>query len=367
MKVLQVGKFFDPYRGGIETVLKDLCTELQSRVELHVLVANTGPHTVHEQRGYKITRAANWGMVLSSPMTPGFPGWVRRLPGDVVHVHLPNPVGEMSYLLAARDRPLVAHFHSDIVRQKSLLRVYAPLLKSFYERASCIVAPTPNHINVSPFISKFRSKCRVVPFGISLQRFDLTESLLGRVQQLRSNGPAILFVGRLVYYKGLEYLVQAMSQVNAELWIIGIGPLEAKLREMTAQLNLQDKIKFLGDVADEDMPAYYHACEVFVLPSVANSEMFGIVQLEAMACHKPVVATSLPTGVSWVNQHGVTGLLVPPQDVKALVDAINKLLGSEGMRRELGEAGRQRVEKEFTAARMADGMMEVYRDVSGAH
>ena len=367
MKILHVGKFFDPYRGGIETVLKDLCTELQSRVDLHVLVANTSPHTVHEQRGYKITRAANWGTVLSSPMTPGLPGWLRKLAGDVVHVHLPNPVGEMSYLLAARERPLVAHFHSDIVRQKSLLRIYAPLLKRFYERASCIVVPTPNHINVSPFVSRFRGRCRVVPFGISLQRFILTESTKLRVEQLRQDGPTLLFVGRLVYYKGLEYLIQAMSAINAQLWIIGVGPLEAKLKQLTVQLNLQEKIHFLGDVADEDMPAYYHACDVFVLPSVANSEMFGIVQLEAMACRRPVVATNLPTGVSWVNQHGVTGLLVPPRDGRALADAINKLLGSATMRQELGEAGRQRVEKEFTSARMADGMMEVYQDVSGIH
>jgi glycosyltransferase involved in cell wall biosynthesis len=367
LKVLHVGKFFDPYRGGIETVLKDLCTELQSRVELHVLVANTGPRTVHEQRGYKITRAANWGTVLSSPMTPGFPGWVRKLPGDIVHVHLPNPVGEMSYMMSARGRSLVAHFHSDIVRQKSALRIYGPLLRAFYARASRIVVPTPNHIAVSPFVSQFGKKCRVVPYGISLQKFDLTESVQHRIQQLRLDGPTLLFVGRLVYYKGVEYLIQAMSQIDAQLWIIGVGPLEAKLKQMTVQLNLQEKVHFLGDVADEDMPAYYHACDLFVLPSVANSEMFGIVQLEAMACRKPVVATDLPTGVSWVNQHGVTGLLVPPRDAESLAEAIKNLLGSATMRQEFGEAGRKRVEKEFTSARMADGMMEVYRDVSGTH
>jgi len=366
LKVLQVGKFFDPYRGGIETVLKDLCAELQSRVDLHVLVANTSPHTVHEQRGYEITRAASWGTLLSSPITPGFPGWVRKLRGDIVHVHLPNPVGEMSYMMSAGGRPLVAHFHSDIVRQKFALRIYGPLLRSFYARASCIVVPTPNHIEISRFVSQFKGKCRVVPYGICLPRFDYTEPVALRAGKLRESGPAVLFVGRLVYYKGLEYLVEAMSGINATLWIIGSGPLESKLKQMTAQLNLQARINFLGDVADEDMPAYYHACDVFVLPSVANSEMFGIVQLEAMACRKPVVATSLPTGVSWVNQHGVTGLLVPPRDARSLAEAINKLLDNEAMRQELGGAGRQRVEKEFTATRMAEGMMEVYRDVSGA-
>lgn len=367
LKVLQVGKFYDPYRGGIETVLKDLCDELQSRVDLQVLVANTATRTVHEQQAFPITRVASLGTLFSSSVTPSFPRWIRKLPGDILHVHMPNPVAEMSYLVAARSRPMVAHFHSDIVRQKSLLRAYTPLLESFYRRASAIVVPTPNHISVSPFVSKFRQKCRVVPFGIRLGRFDLTEAISKQTDQLRSDGPALLFIGRLVYYKGIEYLIEAMSRVKARLWIIGTGPLDAKLRQLAAELHVQDRIKFLGNVPDEEIPAYYHACDVFVLPSVANSEMFGIVQLEAMACRKPVVATTLPTGVSWVNQHGVTGLLVPPRDAQALSDAINELLASSSMRADMGQAGRTRVETYFTSARMADGIMEVYQDIRGVH
>ena len=363
LKVLQVGKFYDPYRGGMETVLRDLCDELQSRVDLHVLVANTSALTVHEQRAFPITRVASWGTLFSSSITPSFPGWMRKLPGDILHVHMPNPVAEMSYLMVARDRPLVAHFHSDIVRQKFLLRVYAPLLEAFYKRVSRIVMPTPNHISVSPFVSRFKEKCRVVPFGIRLSKLDLTEAISRRADQLRSDGPAILYLGRLVYYKGIEYLIRAMSQVNAQLWIIGTGPLEPELQRLTVQLNLQGKVRFLGNVSEEEVPAYYHACDVFVLPSVANSEMFGMVQLEAMACRKPVVTTNLPTGVSYVNKHGVTGLLVPPREPAALAEAINKLLGSRSLRQEMGEAGRERVEAEFTAAKMADGIMDVYHEV----
>jgi glycosyltransferase involved in cell wall biosynthesis len=363
LKVLQVGKFYDPYRGGIETVLRDLCDELQSRVELQVLVANTSAQTLHEQRAFPVTRVASWGTLLSSSITPSFPGWMRKLPGDILHVHMPNPVAELSYLMAARNRPLVAHFHSDIVRQKFLLRAYAPLLESFYKRASRILVPTPNHISVSPFVSKFKQKCRVVPYGIRVNRFDLTAVTSKMADQLRSDGPAILFIGRLVYYKGIEYLIQAMSRVNARLWIIGTGPLETDLQQLTVQLNMQSKVRFLGNVSDEDVPAYYHACDVFVLPSVANSEMFGMVQLEAMTCRKPVVTTNLPTGVSYVNKHGVTGLLVPSRKPAALAEAINKLLGSRSLRQEMGEAGRKRVEDEFTAAKMADGIMDVYQEV----
>ncbi len=363
MKVLQVGKFYDPYRGGMETVLKNLCEGLHASVDLHLLVANTSFRTVHEQREFPITRVASWGTLFSSSLTPSFAAWLRKLPGDIVHVHMPNPVAEMSYLLAARRRPLVAHFHSDIVRQKSLLRAYAPLLDAFYARASCIIVPTPNHISASSFVARYRDKCRVVPFGISVEKFDLTEATAKKVGELRNGRPTILFIGRLVYYKGVEYLLQAMQDLPAQLWIIGTGPLEAGLKQQAAQLNLQDKVKFLGNVPEEDIPAYYHACDIFALPSVANSEMFGMVQLEAAACRKPVVSTSLPTGVSWVNQHGVTGFLAQPRDAAALAEALRRLLDSKSLREEMGEAARKRVEDEFTTSRMVQGILEVYRNL----
>ncbi len=363
LKVLQVGKFYDPYRGGMETVLKNLCEGIHSYVDLHLLVANTSFRTVHEQQAFPITRVASWGKLFSSSLTPSFATWLRKLPGDIIHVHMPNPVAEVSYLMAGGRRPLVAHFHSDIVRQKSLLRAYAPLLESFYRRASRIIVPTPNHISVSPFVSGFRDKCRVVPFGISVEKFDYTETIARRVAQLRDGRTAILFIGRLVYYKGIEYLLQAMRDLPARLWIIGTGPLEAGLKQLSTRLGLQDKVEFLGDVPEDDLPAYYHSCDMLALPSIANSEMFGMVQLEAAACRKPVVSTNLPTGVSWVNQHGVTGLLVPPKDARALVMAMRALLESRSMREELGEAGRRRIETEFTIAGMTQGILEVYQDI----
>jgi glycosyltransferase involved in cell wall biosynthesis len=361
VKVLQVGKFYDPYRGGMETVLKSLCEGLQPHVDLHVLVANTSNHTVHEQCGVPVTRVASLGKLFSSSLTPSFPHWLSKISADLVHVHMPNPIAEISYLMTGRNRPLIAHFHSDIVRQKSLLRAYAPILESFYRRANCIVVPTPNHISVSSFVSRFRKKCVVVPFGISLAKFDLTESLAAKMRQLQSSIPVILFVGRLVYYKGLEYLIHAMKELPAQLWIIGTGPLEARLKQLTAQLQLQEKISFLGEISERDLPAYFHACEIFALPSVANSEMFGMVQLEAMACCKPVVSTNIPTGVPWVNQHGITGLVVPPGDSAALAQAMRNLLESRALREEMGHAGRSRVEAEFTIAKMVQRMLDLYR------
>lgn len=309
MRVLQLGKFYDPYVGGMETVLREICESLADQVEFQVVVANTVPRTQRDYRKVPVTRVASAGKLFSCSLAPSFPLWARKFDPDVIHVHLPNPLAELSALLANRDVPVVAQFHSDVVRQKNLLKVYEPFLHSFYRRANCIVVPTPRHIEISKFVSQYREKCRVVPFGIPLSRFELDEDGLERVSHLRDGLPSVLSVGRLVSYKGVEFLIRAMENVRARLWVVGTGPLGESLQTLANQLGVADRVEFLGQISDEDLVSYYQASDVFVLPSVTNAEMFGVVQLEAMACRKPVISTDLPTGVSWVNQHGKTAPL----------------------------------------------------------
>jgi len=287
---------------------------------------------------------------------------MKKYSADIIHVHMPNPLAELSYLLSGNSGKLIAHFHSDIVRQKMLLSFYEPFLTRFYDLADRIIVPTPHHIACSNMLTRYREKCKVVPYRISLDEFGVDETEKMIVGELKEEVPTLLFVGRLVYYKGLDVLIRAMSSIDARLWIVGTGNLEASLRRLTAKLGLENKIDFLGSVPRRELICRYHACDLVVLPSVANSEMFGMVQLEAMACNKPVVATNLPTGVSWVNQNGITGFLVPPGDELALVRVINRLIDSHSLRDELGGAGRERVEEVFTIDNMVNGVLEVYNE-----
>jgi glycosyltransferase involved in cell wall biosynthesis len=365
MNVLQLGKFYAPVVGGMETALRDICEQLSREVNLHVLVANTAFRTTLDIGRVPVTRVASLGKLFSCSMAPTFPLWARRFGMDLLHVHLPNPLAELSAFLVSQQVPIVAHFHSDIVRQQRLLKLYRPFLKRFYEKASHIIVPTPKHIEISDFVRPHHNKCRIVPYGIALERFDLDGRSRKRVSELSDGLPAILFVGRLVSYKGVEVLIRAMRGIRARLWIVGSGPLEHPLRQLAITEGVADKIRFLGEVAPGEMVAYYHACSMFVLPSVTHAEMFGIVQLEAMACRKPVISSNLATGVSWVNQHGTTGLLVTPGNVAELATAIEYLLASPGLRGEMGEAGRRRVEQTFTSARMAAGVLDVYREALG--
>jgi len=363
MRVLQLGKFYDPFVGGMETVLKEICESLVDQVEFQVIVANTRCRTEHENRKVPVTRVASLGKLFSCSMAPSYPLWARRFDPDLIHVHLPNPLAELFALMADRDIPVVAQFHSDVVRQRNLLKLYGPFLEAFYRRANCIVVPTPRHIEISRFVSKYREKCRVVPFGIPVSRFELDESGRRKADELRDGLPSVLCVGRLVTYKGVEFLIRALEGIKARLRIIGTGPLDGSLRNLAQEKGLADRVEFLGHVSHQDLVAYYHACDVFVLPSITNAEMFGVVQLEAMACRKPVISTNLPTGVSWVNQHGKTGYVVSPGNAEELAQSIQHLINNSQLRKEMGEAGRLRVEQHFTSAKMAETMLQVYREM----
>ena len=364
MRVLQLGKFYDPVVGGMETVLKEICDGLVDQVEFRVLVANTRFRTEHENGKLPVTRVASMGKLFSCSAAPFYPLWARKFNADLIHVHLANPLAELAALLVDRNIPIAAHFHCDVLRPipLNLRPLYERFLHAFYKRANSIIVPTPTHIETSKFLPKYRKKCRVVPYGIQPSRFDLDESVRKRVDELKDGLPTVLFVGRLVPYKGVEFLIRALESVRARLWIVGTGFIEDSLKNLAREKGLADRVEFLGQVSEQELVAYYHACDVFVLPSITNHEMFGLVQLEAMACRKPVVSSNLPTGVTWLNQHGKTGYTVAPRNPAELAHSIQRLLANRELREEMGAAGRARLEQHFTSAKMAEGILQVYQE-----
>lgn len=368
LRVLQVNKLYYPHIGGIEKVVCLLSEELAKRpaLEVKVLVCNMESRTrIEKTSNLEVIRVASLGTLFSMPVAPAFPLWLRKLDADIYHYQHPFPLGELCYLLARPAGKLVVTWQSDIVRQRTLLRLYEPFLQMFLRKANLILATSPNYLESSRYLRAFREKCRVVPNGIDPSQFRATPQIEVQAAAIRArHGPSIiLFVGRLVYYKGLPYLLKAMMEIQARLLIIGEGPLEKGLRELVESLDLSRKVVFLRPVSEETLAAHYHACDVFVLPSTANSEAFGLVQLEAMACGKPVVSTNLPTGVPYVNQHGKTGFILPPRDPEALARAINTLLDDPGLRENFGQYAKRRVEREFTMEIVAEKVLEIYEEL----
>ncbi len=361
-RVLQVGKYYPPHRGGMESHLEDLCGQLKKAVDLEVLVANDAFGTSEQLiKDVKVTRVGKLFNLRSAPFCPEMVRKIRESAADIVHIHLPNPAAMLAYLASGHRGGLVFTYHSDIVRQKVLSRLFDPILRHLLHRADAIIVSSSSYLRSSHVLPFYRQKCRVIPFGVQTEHFQNPDR--EEIDRLRRTyGPRIILaVGRLVYYKGFEHLIGAMNSVDGHLIIVGSGPLQGVLQKKAEYCGVADRITFLPNV--KDVIPYYHAADVFVLPSVARSEAFGIVQLEAMACGKPVVNTSLDSGVPSVSLDGVSGITVPPADPKALAAALDSLLNNPLRRAAYGRAGQRRVKKHFTLQEMARKTLDLYHEV----
>jgi rhamnosyl/mannosyltransferase len=369
-RILQVNKLYYPYIGGVETVLQNLAEQIRGRCELDVLVCQPRGRGSHDTvNGVRVARAGSLGIWLSVPVSLSYPFLLRRMAqdADLVHLHHPFPLGELSALLFNPGKKMVFTWYSAIVRQKLLAQIYRPLLERLLDRVRAIILIYPGAERSSELLVARAHKCHAIPPGIEIRRYDLDEALSREAQKIRSTygGSLVLFVGRLVYYKGLQHLIAAMPAVAGKLLIAGDGPLRQNLERQAFEIGVADRVCFLGRLHDRQLKAAFHACDVFVLPSTHCSEAFGMVQLEAMACRKPVVNTRLATGVPYVSLDGETGLTVPVASSEALANAISKLLNNADLRARFGENGRKRVLQEFTAELMAERTFRLYEQVLG--
>jgi len=372
LKILHLGKF-DGDVGGIERYVRSLLGGLPDDIQAVNLVANDRAVTdEHRTYRYPTVRAASYGVFASVALCPSMPTLARRLHRehrfDLVHLHFPDPLGQLTAMSLPRSVKRVISWHSDIVKQRAALALYRPLLDPFVANADAIIGATPQHFTSSQqMVAGKPGQVRAVtPYGFDPAAFTWTEAARSRRQQLaqlRGPRPIVFTVGRHVYYKGFEFLIRSMKQVDAELWIGGRGPLTDSLRQVARDAGVADRVRFIGFIPDDELVAYYDACDIFCLPSTARAEQFGIVQLEAMHCAKPVIATRLGTGVEFVTIDGETGLLVPPKDEAALAQALNTLLADPALRARLGAAGRQRVEHTFSVATMVDSTVALYRQL----
>ena len=368
MRILYTYKDYYPILGGIENHIKQVAEGMRQRgSDTSVLVTNTGKQTVTEAiDGIPVVKSGRQLNVSSAPVSFGFFPQLHRLSKDVdiVHAHAPYPPGELAQLLAGRSKRFVISYHSDIVRQRVLGAIYAPLLRIVLRSAKLIAAATPVYVDDSPFLRAEKSKCRIIPYGTDLKRLQRSSGVEENAIALRqrfANKPLLLFVGRLRHYKGVNVLIDAMRNIpDAHALIIGIGPLEQELKAQAA--GLQDRITFLGEANDEEALIARYAADIFVFPSTNRAETFGIAQIEAMACGLPVICTELGTGTSWVNQNEKTGLVIPPNDANALTLAIRCLLDNPDLRHSFGKAARERAQQEFSQEAMLDKLQAFYEE-----
>ncbi len=363
MHIVHVYKDYYPILGGIENHVRTLAEQQAAAGHaVSVLVTNPGRLPARQLRaGVTVVRAPRLATVASTPLSPTLPLLLRSLQPDITHLHFPYPVGEASQWLSGRGRPYVITYHSDVVRQQAILRLYRPLLARVLRGAARILPTSENYVRSSPYLQPLADRCTVVPLSVDPTPFARATPLLPPARV-----PTLLFVGRHRYYKGLDDLLRALPGLPARLLVGGDGPMRAEWQRLAQELGLGEQVRFLGDVSDVELPNLYASGDIFVLPANSRAEAFGTVILEAMAAGLPCVTTELGTGTSYVVQHEQTGLVVPPRDPAALRAALNRLLADAELRRRMGAAGQVRARAEFTPEQLVERVQRVYEGVVGS-
>jgi glycosyltransferase involved in cell wall biosynthesis len=297
---------------------------------------------------------------------------VMRSQADLTHLHLPNPMGDLSLLAAPKKCPIVITYHSDIVRQKFAKRILGPLLNHSLEAATNIVTTWPGQQNISKTLAPFREKCITIPLGIDPVPYAAEDHQLPTRQDLAQDEllpefdePYFLFLGRFVWYKGLEVLLKAIAHSKKEFKVVlaGGGYLDWTLRDQCRQLGILDRVHFARNPNNTQLIRLMRDCRSLVLPSISNAEVFGVVQLEAFACRRPTINTALQTGVPWVGKDGESSITVPPGDVEKLAEAMDRLYQDESLANRLGKNGHQRLHKEFTHQHMIESYLQLYHSL----
>jgi glycosyltransferase involved in cell wall biosynthesis len=403
LKILHIGKYFSPFSGGLENYMRDAMVALRERgiesaalVHRHSLSLKTQKEPF-EANGhqFQVIRTAMWARLLFTPISPGFPWQLRKMiksgKPDILHLHLPNPSAFWVLALpSARRVPWVVHWHADVItaaqdwKMKLFYKFYQPFEHAVLKRAKTIVATSAPYRDSSQPLKKWHSKCQVVPLGVDTKRFNPEEPVGGApLWEARPRGDShtfatdaknrgevpllqILAVGRLTYYKGFSYLIEAAHKVaDIHINLIGDGEEANQLRSLTASLKLQDRVIFHGILSDAELAQKMAECDCLCLPSIERTEAFGMVLLEAMYFGKATVISDVDgSGMGWVVDDGTTGIKVKPADADALAGALERLAANREELTDMGRCGKEKFDQMFEISHAVEGLERIYLNIA---
>ncbi|MCC0035286.1 MAG: glycosyltransferase [Hoeflea sp.] len=367
MRVLHFYKTYWPDTfGGVERTIhaltKGSCTH---GIHSDVLALSNNPaptpfmldgHTVHQVRCDLELASTGFSRAAFSRFA------ALSKDADVIHYHFPWPFMDLVELLSRHRKPVVVTYHSDIVKQKLLSIVYRPLMHNFLGRANCIVATSPNYLSTSPILQRYRAKTKIIPLGLDEADYPSVDPEKIAFWQDRFPGGFFLFIGVLRYYKGIHILFEAAKQTGLPVVVIGGGNMEDQLKARARTENVA-QFHMTGPLSDEDKIALLRLSRALIMPSHLRSEAFGLSLVEAAMFAKPMISCEIGTGTSFVNKDGETGLVIPPNDVESLSNAMRRLWGDRQKADRFGEAARIRYLSHFTAERMVSSYATLYRSL----
>lgn len=369
IRVLQLGKFH-PIKGGVEKVMYAFMLGLGQRgIRCDMLCASEDDEVGETELTPNCTlyKTRTISKLSATTLSPQMISTLRRIchQYDIIHIHHPDPMATLALMLSGYKGKVVLHWHSDILKQKVLLQLYRPLQKWLIGRADLILGTSPIYVAESSALRSVQHKVGYLPIGVRQRCAE--DHLVAMIRNKYPGKKIVYSMGRLVEYKGYEYLIEAATLLPEDYVILigGSGPLKGELQQAVRSYLLSHKVRILGYVPRELEAAYYGAADVFCLSSVLKTEAYAIVQVEAMSVGCPVVATNIPgSGVSWVNQHGVSGLNVSPRSSRELAEAIRQICENPELHERYSRGARLRYEKNFTLESMTDGLIATYKQIT---
>jgi len=369
MRVLHFFKTFYPdTMGGVEQVISQIARgSVKLGIDTDVLTL-TSSHVVSplEVDGYSVHRVRQDFQIASTSFSTAVFGRFKELSrkADVIHYHFPWPFMDVVHFLTQVKKPTVVTYHSDIIRQKNLLKLYRPLMNKFLGSVDKIVATSPNYLETSSVLRQFSNKVSIIPIGLDKSAYPKPSDERVHYWRGKFGAKFFLFVGVLRYYKGLHILLEASKGADYPIVIVGAGPMERALKEQASKLGLRN-IHFLGLLPDEDKVALLMLCYAVVFPSHLRSEAFGISLLESAMFAKPMISSEIGTGTSYINISNETGLVLPPSDSVALRQAMQYLWEHPEKAAEMGVKAEERYLRLFTADIMVEKYAKIYREIVG--
>lgn len=369
--ILHLGKFYPPENGGIESVTKTVAeysSALGHRVSVLAFSRQCRKFLVSDENGVSVYRAPINLNIGPQPISIVYVSQCIKLvrKADLVHLHAPNLLAMLFLLFARSEAKVLVHWHSDIVGRPVSGFFVGFLERAILRRATVIAATSQMYADSSKRLHKFKAKVQVVPLGVPDNVYLLSDSSFLDKEKKTAGKKIILSVGRLVPYKGHEYLIRAALDfpANVVVVIVGEGPLKKRLELLVAELGLRQKVVFFGGLSDSELRGLYARASLFCLPSINKAEAFGVVLLEAMSFGLPIVAANIPgSGVSWVNANGITGMNVRPGCPRELARACMALL-HEPIGARLSKASRKRFEELFEVGRLCRKVEDIYTSMS---
>jgi rhamnosyl/mannosyltransferase len=368
MRVLHFYKTYYPDSvGGIEQVIRQLCVGTgRLGVTNQVLSLSRDKNLApFEFEGHAVHRVPLTFEIASNACSVAAIGELARLAAaaDVVHYHFPWPFMDLAHFMARVKKPSLVTYHSDIVRQKHLLRLYQPLKHRFLQSVDTIVATSPNYMASSAVLDRYRDKTRVITYGLDRTTYPRPDPQRLAHWRAKAGPRFFLFVGVLRYYKGLHILLDAVAGTDYPVVIVGAGPIEQELKAHAARLGLTN-VMFVGAVDDVDKVALLELCYAVAFPSHLRSEAFGISLLEGAMFGKPMISSEIGTGTTYINVDQETGLVVPPSDPVALRAAMRTLWDNPELAAAMGRRAEARYRELFTSEQMATSYTELYRELA---